>query len=391
MSSLRDDDFETAPLSGSDGKHGAADGMLGRVQQKFPWLTVANTAIAVLLTLCIGLSVALFRCGGGAEATISSMEGVISGHHDDADVLATFLVVGDWGRRGEFNQTNVAAAMGEKANTLHPQFVISTGDNFYPHGLNSTYDKEFEFSFRDVYDATGLQVPWYAVLGNHDYGDGSYDAEDCLALGAEACGRGPLSELDMELVRRDERWHCSRLYSLSLADGKADLFFMDSSPLIQQYHTTPWASFKEGILSQSWESQVRELESMLARSTAQWKVLIAHHPVRSNGEHGDNAEMLEHVQPMLEKYNVRVAFHGHDHDLEHIHVGGQKVHYVISGAGSETREMSGDKDALFQWPASGFTAVTLRRDVMTIEFLGMQGDRPLYSTTIPRLMNATGW
>ena len=40
--------------------------------------------------------------------------------------------VGDWGRLGQYNQTQVAALMGQKADVLQPDFVISTGDNFYP-------------------------------------------------------------------------------------------------------------------------------------------------------------------------------------------------------------------------------------------------------------------
>ena len=40
--------------------------------------------------------------------------------------------VGDWGRLGQFNQTQVAALMGQKAELTQPDFIISTGDNFYP-------------------------------------------------------------------------------------------------------------------------------------------------------------------------------------------------------------------------------------------------------------------
>jgi hypothetical protein len=37
----------------------------------------------------------------------------------------------DWGRQGLHNQSDVAAVMGEVAHTTRPDFVISTGDNFY--------------------------------------------------------------------------------------------------------------------------------------------------------------------------------------------------------------------------------------------------------------------
>lgn len=46
-------------------------------------------------------------------------------------------------------------------------------------GLGSTQDPAFHQSFADLYTAPSLQVPWYNVLGNHDYGDGA-PQEDAL-------------------------------------------------------------------------------------------------------------------------------------------------------------------------------------------------------------------
>jgi tartrate-resistant acid phosphatase type 5 len=83
----------------------------------------------------------------------------------------TFFVVGDWGREGSANQTAVAALMGATAATLRPSFVVAAGDNFYPNGLNSTSDPLFKRSFTEVYTQPGLQVPWFAVLGNRKLGD----------------------------------------------------------------------------------------------------------------------------------------------------------------------------------------------------------------------------
>lgn len=49
-----------------------------------------------------------------------------------------------------------------------PDFIISTGDNFYPNGLSSAEDSLFDKSFKNVYVGDALQlVQWYSVLGNH--------------------------------------------------------------------------------------------------------------------------------------------------------------------------------------------------------------------------------
>jgi tartrate-resistant acid phosphatase type 5 len=35
-------------------------------------------------------------------------------------------------------------------------------------------------------------------------------------------------------------------------------------------------------------------------STAKWKIVVGHHPVRSIGHHGDTKELLTHLLPILE-------------------------------------------------------------------------------------------
>jgi tartrate-resistant acid phosphatase type 5 len=51
----------------------------------------------------------------------------------------------------------------------HCRFIVSVGDNFYEKGVQSAVDPQWKSSFEDVYTASSLAVPWYAILGNHDY------------------------------------------------------------------------------------------------------------------------------------------------------------------------------------------------------------------------------
>ena len=68
--------------------------------------------------------------------------------------------IGDFGRRGAYNQTAVARLLAAKAADLRPDFVISVGDNMYPSGLSSPEDAAFDASFVQPYSAKSLQVPW---------------------------------------------------------------------------------------------------------------------------------------------------------------------------------------------------------------------------------------
>lgn len=91
-----------------------------------------------------------------------------------------------------------------------------------------------------------------------------------------------------------------------------------------------------GILQQSWQENLLELETQLARSTAQWKLVIGHHPVRRNNRPNNNMDLLPTLEPMLEKYGVQAYFCGHEHNLQYLHQQDSSVHYVVSGGGSLT-------------------------------------------------------
>ena len=54
-------------------------------------------------------------------------------------------------------------------------------------------------------------------------------------------------QLDRRLTDRDWRWHLERSYTLLLANGQVEMFFIDTSPFVQEYQTAVW-SVNEGKL-----------------------------------------------------------------------------------------------------------------------------------------------
>lgn len=296
-----------------------------------------------------------------------------------------FLVLGDWGREGRFNQSEVAAAMSRKAGAMRVDFVVSTGDNFYPHGLSSPSDPAFLRSFSSIYYQRSLQVPWHSVLGNHDYGQSkSPDSPDCGKWDPD-CFFSPLHQLDARLAARDPRWHCERSFQLTLAGGRVDMFFIDTTPLMTDYEAVVWRSNRGGLGEQSWEGEMRELEGRLARSRAPWKLVVGHHPIRTNHRAWHiYPEMRDRLEPLLIKHGAAAYFNGHDHTLQHIHAPSAGYHQINSGAGSRVgRVFHGTKHSPFQHAGNGFVAVRLRQAGMTVEYLGLDSDEPLFSIEVP--------
>ena len=55
-----------------------------------------------------------------------------------------------------------------------------------------------------------------------------------------------------------------------------------------------------GLRSQDWPAQLEGIERKLRASKAGWKIVVGHHPPRSNGHHGNTIELLEALEPILQ-------------------------------------------------------------------------------------------
>ncbi|XP_039127725.1 purple acid phosphatase 8-like [Dioscorea cayenensis subsp. rotundata] len=237
------------------------------------------------------------------------------------DASLSLLAIGDWGRKGTFNQSLVAKQMGRIGEELGIDFVISVGDNFYDAGLIDVYDKSFEESFTNIYTAKSLQKQWYAVLGNHDY-------------------RGnAVAQLDPILRDIDKRWLCLRSFMVNT--DIAQFFFIDTTPFVKKYWKHPKKNHYDwrGVAPRKkYISKVlKDLEIALSESTSIWKVVVGHHTIRSVSEHGDTDELVDMLLPMLEASNfgVDLYMNGHDHCLEHISSDDSPIQFLTTGGGSK--------------------------------------------------------
>ncbi|KAK4280649.1 hypothetical protein QN277_012245 [Acacia crassicarpa] len=282
-------------------------------------------------------------------------------HPSKTDGSLSFLVVGDWGRRGAYNQSEVAFQMGKVGEKLDIDFVISTGDNFYDNGLTDQHDTAFEESFTNIYTAKSLQKQWYSILGNHDYrGDA-------------------LAQLSPVLRQIDNRWLCLRSF---IVDSElVEILFVDTSPFVEEYFSDPGEhryDWRDILPRESYVNKLlKDVELVLKESTAKWKIVVGHHAIRSVGHHGDTLELMKLLLPILQENNVDFYMNGHDHCLEHIRDTQSPIQFLTSGAGSKAWKgdfKMGNKGGLiFFYDGQGFMSVQLTQTDANIEFYDVSG------------------
>ncbi|KAK4790185.1 hypothetical protein SAY86_017489 [Trapa natans] len=296
-------------------------------------------------------------------------------HPIKSDSSLSFLVVGDWGRKGGYNQSAVAVQMGIKGEKLDVDFIISTGDNFYDNGLQGLDDSAFYESFTRIYSADSLQKQWYSVLGNHDY-------------------RGDvLAQLSPVLRKIDSRWLCLRSFILDAEI--VEFFFVDTTPFGDKYFTEPGSHVYDwrGVLPRdSYISNLlKDVDTALRESRAKWKIVVGHHTIKSAGHHGNSDEVVAQLLPILQANDVDLYINGHEHCLQHISTSDSPIQFLTSGGGSKA--WRGDvswpnpEELKFYYDGQGFMAVQMTETQVDIAFYDIFGNvlhkwgtsKPLFS------------
>ncbi|KAL9233259.1 hypothetical protein vseg_008280 [Gypsophila vaccaria] len=277
------------------------------------------------------------------------------------DGSLSVLVIGDWGRKGDFNQSLVASQMGKVGQELDVDFIISTGDNFYDDGLTGINDPAFEESFSNIYTSPSLQKKWYNVLGNHDY-------------------RGDvLAQLSPELRQKDPRWICLRSYVVNTEI--VDFIFVDTTPFQNKYfheddHTYDW----RGVLPRQkyLSNLLKDVDRALGESKAKWKFVVGHHTLMSAGHHGNTQELVNQLLPILEARDVDLYINGHDHCLEHISSPHSELQFMTSGGGSKAwrgdMEWSNPDELKLYYDGQGFMSMQLTKTTLDVAFYDVFGN-----------------
>lgn len=333
----------------------------------------------------------------------------------------TFITLGDWGGAlpGVYqpskpyaqNVKDVAAQMAKTAEANDVKFIVNTGDNFYWCGIQNTSDFQVQKDWVEPYSAKSLQVPWYGVLGNHEYG---YNVDAQIELG----------KIYKTWVM-DARYFTKRVQMEG--NNYVSMIFLDTSPCVQEYRSdskSGWdpcgdfptcslsggtddfegtCNFHENILSQDCGAQLSWFKKALAAVPSDdWLIVVGHHPAQEMD--------VEDLTSAMQARGFDLYLNGHVHTLNQYTVDGKGA-YVTSGAGSlvvsrdqlpgtphqcRTHNVSIGLDigpsghghshkAVFTAHTSGFTLHTFSSDFssLTTDFIDASGSK-LHSFTVKK-------
>ncbi|MDB6137495.1 MAG: hypothetical protein JWO94_567 [Verrucomicrobiaceae bacterium] len=257
-----------------------------------------------------------------------------------------WLALGDFGSQ-EPAQTAVAQGMQNYVARLQvkPSGLLLLGDNFYkpmPGGLQSP---RWQTGFEDMYPRSSFDCPCPVVLGNHDYHDNKGGEQVQLAYAKKSGTRWTFPN----------KWH---RMDFPTVNPLVTMLFTDTNTSVLSGGVNPKTKEARGHLTPEEEAaQLEWLKGELAKPRAPFTIVVGHHPVYSNGIHGDSKQLVANIGPLLQTHGVHAYLCGHDHDMQHLELEGLKTSFILSGGGgARVRELPNHKRQMpFGQPIYGFT------------------------------------
>lgn len=119
--------------------------------------------------------------------------------------------------------------------------------------------------------------------------------------------------------------------------------FLDTTALIDEYRTNPEnANMAANLAAANMTLQLQWLEAQLVANSGsdgcRSTIAIAHQPIYSSGNNGDDPDLINRVLPLLNKYSVDAYMSGHAHNMQHLTQPAAPFDFIVSGAGSQTSD-----------------------------------------------------
>ncbi|MCP4502484.1 MAG: hypothetical protein GY822_21235 [Deltaproteobacteria bacterium] len=231
-----------------------------------------------------------------------------------------------------------------------PHFAIHVGDGFYNNGVTDAKDPKFKEVFDDYYGA--FDRPIYYALGNHDYGDslgsGNPDAFVEYSVNNEVTN-----------LTFPERYFS---YSYEFGKKSARFFTLDTNTLLSDPKQLEW------------------LKEELSESSADFNIIVGHHPILSDGSHGDQAHFQDALLPLVDKY-ADIYVCGHEHDQQ-LMLSQNGAPFLRSGAAGEERDVGSSNRSLFSAGKLGFASLNFSDEGINVSFVDDRTGGTVFETLL---------
>lgn len=267
------------------------------------------------------------------------------------------IVASDLGRNGYYDQKAVAETMGEVADEVGPDAILSLGDTHHYGGVQSINDPLWMTNYELIYSHPELMVDWNPICGNHEYHGNTQAVVDYSGV--------------------SRRWEMPSRYYTKTFDGKGAtlrVVFIDTTPLIDKYrkHSDEYPD----VVAQDAEAQLQWLDRTLADADEDWVVVVGHHPIYASTDKSESerTDMQKKVDTILRKHKVDMYICGHIHNYQHIRRKGSDIDYVVNTSGSKTRVPEKIEGTVFCSDAPGFSVLTADKEALNLNLLDKDGN-----------------
>ena len=253
-----------------------------------------------------------------------------------------FFVLGDSGQETPVRDDN-QRALADWSQAVRPWFLVLAGDNFYPSGVDSVRDPGWKTHIQDVF--ADIDLPIYPCLGNHDH-QGAPDAQVAYTR-------------EVDWWRLPARFHS---FAYGFGEGASAEFFVLDSQALRTDIRLPFR-----------HAQVRWLERALESSRANWKCVVAHHPLLSGGPKASSRKLGQRLQSVLRTRGVDLYLAGHNHTLELLDSGAGWLQ-LVSGAFAAPDPVRALPSTIACHDGGGFAWVSLGVSDVEVHFVGSSGE-----------------
>ena len=274
-----------------------------------------------------------------------------------------FYLANDLGRNGYYDQKPIAELMGNMAENVDIECVVAAGDVHHFEGVRSVSDPLWMTNYELVYSHPELMIPWYPILGNHEYRGNTQAVLDYTNVSA--------------------RWEMSDRYYTKVLENDGvtvRLVMIDTAPLIEKYRED--TEEYPDACKQNIEKQLMWLDSVLASAKEDWVLVVGHHPIYAETSKNDNEriDLQKRVDTVLRKYQVDMYLCGHIHNFQYIRKAGSEVDYVVNSSASLSRDVKPIDGTRFCSGESGFSLIAADKNVLNLHMINKEG-KVLYTVT----------